>query len=44
MMKLDGALKDLTELSPNRIQRFVERKHAGHFFAVTSVVSLTLCS
>lgn len=31
MMKLDGALKDLAELSPNRIQRFAERKHAGHY-------------
>lgn len=29
-MKLEDALKDLAELSPNRIRRFVERKHAGH--------------
>lgn len=31
MMKLDRALKDLTELSPNGIQRFLEKKHSGHY-------------
>lgn len=38
MMKLDGALKDLTEISPNRIQRFVERKTCWPLFAVMLVV------
>lgn len=30
MMKLEAALQDLTELCPNRIQRFVERRHADY--------------